>query len=124
VDGVLLFDGYCGVCTRAANLLASMNRTGRVSIEPMQIPGSARRVGISEDHLLDSVWWLDSSGAVFGGAKAMNAAASAAVGTRLPLWVYRLTSPLQERFYCWFAAHRYKFRGVTPLCEADPARCA
>jgi predicted DCC family thiol-disulfide oxidoreductase YuxK len=31
---------------------------------------------------------------------------------------------LQNAIYRWVAAQRYRFRGVTPLCEAEPARCA
>jgi hypothetical protein len=34
-------------------------------------------------------WWLDSSGAVFSGAPALNAALSTALGSGLPMWVYR-----------------------------------
>ena len=74
---------------------------------------------------MESVWWLDSSGAVLGGAKAANAAVSAALGTRLPLWVYGIPGigALQERFYRWVATHRYHFRGVTPWCESAPSDC-
>ena len=38
---------------------------------------------------MEQVWWLDASGRVYGGAEAANAAVSAALGTRLPLLVYR-----------------------------------
>ena len=124
MDGVLAFDGRCGMCTRACNRLASWNRTGRLCIEPMQAPGMAERLGVPADRLTDSAWWLDSSGAVFAGAKAMNAALSAALGTPLPLRIYRLTSAIQNPIYRWVAAHRHRFRGVTPLCEAEPTRCA
>jgi predicted DCC family thiol-disulfide oxidoreductase YuxK len=56
----------------------------------------------------------------------MNAALSAGLGTSLPLWTYRLPGlrALQNAIYRWVAAHRYRFRGVTPLCEAEPTRCA
>jgi predicted DCC family thiol-disulfide oxidoreductase YuxK len=126
MNGVLIFDGYCGVCTRAANGLLRLSRTGRLRIEPMQQPGTSERLGIPTERLLESSWWLDSSGAVFSGAEGMNAALSAALGTRLPLWLYRVPGigALQEIVYRWFAAHRYRFRGVTPLCESAPERCS
>jgi predicted DCC family thiol-disulfide oxidoreductase YuxK len=125
VDGVLLFDGNCGMCTRARNGLLRLNRTGRLRTEPMQKPGTAERVGVSAERLLESVWWLDRSGAVLAGAEAVNAALSTALGTRLPLRVYRLPGigPLQESVYRWVAAHRYRFRGVTPFCESEPRQC-
>ena len=39
---------------------------------------------------MERIWWLDSSGQVYGGAEAANAAVSAALGTRFPLLVYRI----------------------------------
>ncbi|MDT5351072.1 MAG: hypothetical protein QOH91_4359 [Mycobacterium sp.] len=126
MGGVLVFDGQCGMCTRACNRLARLNRTGQLQIEPFQAPGMAERLGVPTDRLSESAWWLDSSGAVFAGAKAMNAALAAALGTSLPLWIYRLpgVGAAQNIIYRWVAAHRYRFRGVTPLCEAEPQRCA
>lgn len=126
MDGTLAFDGRCGMCTLAVNRIARLDRTGRLRIEPWQSPDVAARVGVPDDRLTASAWWLDSSGAVFAGAHAMNAALSAALGTRLPLWIYRIPGigALQEVAYRWIATHRYRFRGVTPLCESDPKRCA
>ncbi|MBB3606074.1 putative DCC family thiol-disulfide oxidoreductase YuxK [Mycolicibacterium sp. BK556] len=125
MNGVFVFDGNCGMCTRARNGLLRLNRTGRLATEPMQAPGVRERVGVDAERLLQSSWWLDSSGAVFEGAKAVNAAISTALGTRLPLVAYGIpgVGPVQEMVYRWVAAHRYRFRGVTPLCESDPQRC-
>ena len=102
-----------------------INRTGRLRTEPMQKPGVSERVGVATERLLESSWWLDSSGAVFAGAKAINAAVATALGTQLPLHVYRLpgVGPVQEFVYRWVAAHRYRFRGVTPLCKSEPEQC-
>jgi predicted DCC family thiol-disulfide oxidoreductase YuxK len=126
MQGVLVFDGRCGMCTRVVNRLVRLNRTGRLRIEPLQAPGMADRLGVPDDRLPESAWWLDTSGGVYTGAQAMNAALSAALGTPLPLWIYRLPGigAVQNAIYRWVAAHRYRFRGVTPLCEAEPERCA
>ncbi|GLE52454.1 thiol-disulfide oxidoreductase DCC family protein [Mycobacterium montefiorense] len=126
MHGVLVFDGRCGMCTREVNRLARLNRTGMLRIEPMQSPGMAERLGVTGERMLQSAWWLDSSGAVFTGAHAINAALAAALGTRLPLWIYRIPGigAMQNVIYRWVATHRYHFRGVTPLCEAEPQRCA
>jgi predicted DCC family thiol-disulfide oxidoreductase YuxK len=99
MNGVLVFDGRCGMCTRVCNRLARLDRTGRVRIEPFQTPGTADRLGVSADRLPEAACWLNSSGAVFAGA-------------------------LQNSIYRWLAAHRHRFRGVTPPCKAEPARCA
>ncbi|WAC92001.1 thiol-disulfide oxidoreductase DCC family protein [Mycobacterium sp. Aquia_213] len=126
MHGVLVFDGRCGVCTRAVNALVRWDRTGLLRIEPMQTPGMADRLGVTDERMLESAWWVDSSGAIFGGAHAMNAALSVALGTRVPLWIYRIpgVGAMQNAFYHWVSAHRYRFRGATPLCEAEPERCA
>ena len=126
MDGILVFDGQCGMCTRVVNRMARWNRKGRLRIEPLQSPGVAERVGVPDDRLPESAWWLDASGAVFAGAHAMNAAPSKALGTPLPLGIYRRPGigALQNVVYRWVAAHRYRFRGVTPLCQAEPERCA
>lgn len=126
MDGVLYFDGYCGMCTRTRNGLLRVNRTGRLRTEPMQKPGTSEVLGVEAHRLPESSWWLDSSGEVFAGAKAMNAALSTALGTRLPMLVYRIPGigPLEEAVYRWVASHRYRFRGVTPLCESAPERCS
>lgn len=123
---MLIFDGKCGMCTRVRNALLRLDRTGRLRTEPMQKPGVSERIGVDAERLPESVWWLDSSGAVFAGAEAMNAALSTALGTRLPFLFYRLpgVGQTQDRVYRWVAAHRYRFRGVTPLCESEPDQCA
>ena len=123
--GVLFFDGACGMCTRARDFLLTFNRTGDLRTEPLQGAGAAERLGIAPERLLDSVRWLDSSGQVYAGAEAANAAVSAALGTRLPLLVYRIPGMrwAQETIYRWVADHRYRFRGKTPYCESHPVAC-
>ena len=76
--GTLFFDGNCGMCTRSRNFLLKLNRTGDLHTEPLQTPGTAERLGISDANLLDAVRWLDASGNVYAGAEAANAAVSAA----------------------------------------------
>jgi len=104
---------------------AAVEQNGKLHTEPIQRPGMSQRVGVAAERLPESVWWLDSSGEVFAGAKAMNAAVSTAIGHRIPLVVYHFpgVGPAQEAVYRWVAAHRYRFRGVTPLCESEPNRC-
>jgi predicted DCC family thiol-disulfide oxidoreductase YuxK len=126
MDGTLFFDGNCGMCTRVRNGLLRLDRTRRLRTEPLQKAGVAERIGVRPERLLESSWWLDSTGAVFEGAEAINAALSTAVGTRIPLTLYRLPGigPVQEWAYRWVATHRYRFRGVTPWCETEPDQCS
>jgi predicted DCC family thiol-disulfide oxidoreductase YuxK len=123
--GTLFFDGACGMCTRSRDLLLSWDRTGNVKTEALQSPGTAKRLGIAPASLLDSVRWLDSTGAIYSGAEAANAAFSAAIGTRIPLAVYRIPGirTVEEAIYRWVATHRYRFPGTTPYCESHPSAC-
>ena len=123
--GTLFFDGACGMCTRSRDFLLKFDRTGRLRTETLQSPGTAERLGIEPASLLDSVRWLDPSGAVYSGAEAANAAVSAAVGTRIPLAIYRIPGirSIEDAVYKWVAAHRYRFPGTTPYCESHPSAC-
>jgi predicted DCC family thiol-disulfide oxidoreductase YuxK len=125
MSGALFFDGACGMCTRSRDLLLRLNRTGDLSTEPLQGDNVAERLGIPASRLLETVRWLDSSGDVYAGAEAANAALSAAIGTKLPLFVYRIPGIqfLQDAVYRWVATHRYRFPGKTPYCESHPAAC-
>ena len=125
MTGILFFDGVCGMCTRARNFLVRHDRTGDLHTEPFQAAGTAERLGITESRMYESSWWLDESGAVYGGAEAVNAALSAGLGTRLPLMIYRIPGirQLQEFVYRWVATHRYRFAGTTPYCESHPVAC-
>ena len=113
------------MCTRSVYFLARRDRTGNLRTEPIQAPGSADRLGVAESRLTDMAWWLDESGAVYGGAEALNAALSVALGTRLPLLVYRIPGirSIQNAVYRWVANHRYRFPGTTPYCESHPVAC-
>jgi len=125
MSGTLYFDGRCGMCTRSAYFARRLDRTGGVELAPLQGDGVAEKLGVPESQLLDSVRWLDASGAVYSGAEAANAAVSAALGTGLPLLIYRIPGirALQNGIYRWVAGHRYRFPGTTPYCESHPVAC-
>lgn len=125
MDGVLYFDGNCGMCTRSVNALADRQRTGQLTIAPFQRPGTPELLGVSGDLMLEAAWWKDSSGEVYRGAEAINAAVSAGFGSRIPLLAYRIPGmrQLQDAVYRWVATHRYRFPGTTPHCAAQPGDC-
>jgi predicted DCC family thiol-disulfide oxidoreductase YuxK len=123
--GTLFFDGACGMCTRAKDLIVSLDRTGKLHTEPLQGPGVSERLGVPTERLLDAVRWIDSNGTVYAGAEATNAAISTALGSRIPLAIYRIPGIrfIEDVVYRWIVAHRYKFPGTTPYCESHPAAC-
>ena len=102
-----------------------MDRAGNLETRPFQQPGTASLLGVSEERMYTSSWWLDSTGAVYSGAEAINAAIAAAWGTSLLTRMYRLPGmrTVLERAYRWVATHRYRFPGTTPYCESHPVGC-
>src|SRR5215469_3562953 len=121
--GRLVFDGQCGFCTRTVGWLRHIDRRQRVEIVPLQASGAPESVGVTEAECLLSLRWQGDDGARLSGAAAANAALACALGSQVPVLLYRLTSKLQERGYGWVAANRYRLRGVRPLCESAPADC-
>jgi predicted DCC family thiol-disulfide oxidoreductase YuxK len=123
--GTLFFDGNCGMCTRAVYAILRWDRSGSLRAETLQSAGAPRRLGIPASRILDAARWLDDSGDVYSGAKAMNAAVSTAFGTRLPLLIYRIPAirSLEDVVYRWIVRHRYRFPGTTPYCETHPVGC-
>lgn len=118
--GVLVFDGYCGFCTRAVLAVLTLDRRDRVRALPLQGPRVLELTGLTREQALHQAWWI-TGGERVGGAGAMAAACSTV--TRVPLLrVYRLPGVRQvaDRGYRWVAEHRRLLRGVTPWCEAHP----
>lgn len=118
--GVLVFDGYCGFCTRAVLAVLRLDRRARVRALPLQGPRVLEMTGLARAEALHQVWWMDDDGRV-GGAGAMAAAASAVSGIPL-VRGYRLPGLRQiaDRAYRWVAEHRRLLPGVTPYCTAHP----
>lgn len=125
MGGTLVFDGNCGFCTRSRNLLIKLDRRHRMSTVPLQQPGVPERVGVSREELGKSVYWVADDGTRCSGAEAVNAALSAAVGSTIPLRVYRLPGVrrAQDAAYRWVAANRHRLPGTTPWCGSHPENC-
>ena len=125
MSGTLFFDGNCGMCTRSVYFVQRLDRTGDLRTQPLQSDGAAEQLGVPSSRILEAAKWLDDSGGVYTGAEAMNAAVSAAIGTRLPLRIYRIPGirAAQNAIYRYVAGHRYRFPGTTPYCESHPVAC-
>lgn len=123
-SGRLIFDGRCGFCTRSVHWLKRLDRHGRVEAVPLQSPGAPASIGATEEQCSQAVQWLGSDGRHHSAAAAVNAALSAALGTRLPLWLHAATRPVQDRIYDWVANNRSRLPGMAPHCTEYPEDCA
>ena len=122
----LVFDGTCGFCTRSLTWAQRLDRRGRITPLASQQPGVAERFGLTPQDVATAVWAIDAAGRRHRGAAAVNAALAAAVGTSLPVRIYRLpiVRQLQDAVYALVARHRSRLPGVTPWCERHPGACA
>lgn len=119
MGGTLIFDGECGFCTGSRNLLARLDRHGRIRMEPLQRAGVAEQAGLTKRQAAESVWWVGDDGARSSSAEAINSALSTALGVRLPLTIYRLPGvrQAQEAIYQWVSQRRDRLPGTTPWCH-------
>jgi predicted DCC family thiol-disulfide oxidoreductase YuxK len=123
----LVFDGYCGFCTRSVGWIRRLDRSDRIELLPYQAAGVPEAHGLSHADCEAAVWALGPGSERHRGAAAVNAALAAALGVRLPMALYRLSVVgwLQDAVYAWVARNRRRLPGVTPWCISHPeAGCA
>jgi predicted DCC family thiol-disulfide oxidoreductase YuxK len=118
----LVFDGCCGFCTRCVDWLTRLGRRRRVPPVAFQLPGVPELYGLTAAECAAAAWAVDADGTRHRGAAAANAALSAALGTTLPLRLYRVgpVGRLQDRAYAWVARNRRHLPGVAPWCQTHP----
>lgn len=124
---VLLYDGWCGVCTRAAEWAKRRDGHGRILIAPNQTPGLLARAGLAKAQVDRAAWALLRDGRALEGAAAINRALLELDRWR---WLGRLYELpgfawAEDLFYRWFAAHRSQFArwGATPACGRPSVAC-
>lgn len=125
---LLVYDGWCGVCTRSAGWLESRDNRRRIRALPSQTPGLIERLGLSREQVDATAWVIDRAGRRFSEGDAINLCLSAldrpwrylALPYALP--AIRL---LERRFYRWFAHNRGRFAriGSLPACARPGAGC-
>ena len=112
----IYYDDECRFCR---DMLRRFGRTlarRLFTFVPLQSPGAARVLGVSEEHLLDEMRVRFDDGAVVGGASALVAIARR-IWWAWPLWALGClpgAMPVLEAAYRWIARNRHCMNGV---CE-------
>jgi hypothetical protein len=106
-------------------LVQALDRYHRVRAVPFQKRGVPEGVGLTLAECAQSAWAITPSGKRFAGAAAVNVALGVALGTSVPLVVYRLAliHKVQDCLYAWVVAHRQHFPGDIPYCSQYPTEC-
>jgi predicted DCC family thiol-disulfide oxidoreductase YuxK len=118
---VLVYDGDCGFCTRAADV-ARRILPPDTSVTPWQATDLAA-LGVTAVRARREVLWVSRSGRVDGGARAVAVALRAAGGLWTVLGVALLVPPLSwaaRAVYRLVAANRMRLPGGTAACAVPP----
>lgn len=125
---LLVFDGWCGVCTRAVDWLRVRDADNRVLALPNQTPGLCALLGLTRAQVDRSIWAFDTEGRAYAAAAAMNRVLRELPGWR---WLGRLLDlppllAIATPCYYLFGAHRHRFArfGAPPACGRPGVRCA
>jgi predicted DCC family thiol-disulfide oxidoreductase YuxK len=128
-DMLVIFDGTCGVCSRAVDWISRRVDPARLSSLPNQTPGLLEAAGLSRREVDRAVWLLAPDGRRFSGAAAVNRVLGACPRGpwRLLALLYALPGfrQLEDAAYAWIALHRGRlaFLGAEPACERAGMEC-
>ncbi len=122
---LVIFDGYCGVCTRIIRKLHEWDRRGALEFRPCQNVSLDDPSGVSPAQCLRSVWALADDGTVAHGSDAIALIFTAMLNNR---WPYRIGRwPVIQQIlsfgYGIIAKNRRKIPGEAPWCQQHPEDC-
>lgn len=125
---LVIYDGWCGVCTRAVDWARARDTEGRLAVMPNQQPDVVERLGLTHEAVKRSAWAVDRSGRRYEGAAAVNRTLREVGGAwGVPARLERLPgiAPIEGALYRWFSANRRYFGmlGSAPGCGRPGATC-
>lgn len=121
-DYTVVYDGHCKVCGRLVRLLRWWDRRHRLEIVPSQAPGvQARFPWIPARAYQEALQVVARDGETWQGAAAIELLLRVLPKGRLLSWIFSVPfmRVLADRFYKWFASHRYKL-GCGAHCAYRP----
>jgi predicted DCC family thiol-disulfide oxidoreductase YuxK len=123
---LLIFDGDCGFCTASASWIERGWRVGARSV-PWQALGAdgLSELGLTAEHAQEAAWWVDESGRLSRGHRALGHALMASRGWRGVAGSLLLTPPVAWLAACVYplvVRFRYRLPGATPACRSAEER--
>jgi predicted DCC family thiol-disulfide oxidoreductase YuxK len=121
-DGLLLFDGYCHICSGSVRFAIMRDKTHQLIYVPCQSPWGYElmaRFGIDRD-------FPETFGFVDKGRMLFKSDAAIASAARLPWWGWIrilafLPRAIRDALYDFTARNRYRWFGKRTVCMALPA---
>jgi predicted DCC family thiol-disulfide oxidoreductase YuxK len=116
----VVFDGQCKVCNRIAGVLRKWDRDRQIEVVSSQTPGvQARFPWIPSHAYVEAMQLIGPDGRTWQGAAAIERLLDVLPRGRAFSWVFSIpfARGLADRFYRWFARHRYKL-GCGDHCQS------
>lgn len=108
----VIYDGQCRVCTTLVGWLKRTRAGDRLEARPNQTPGVTETFGLTRTQVDQEVWAIGPDGRRWAGAAAANRILSELGGPWKALAALYRVRPIrwvEDRFYHWFSARRYRF---------------
>jgi predicted DCC family thiol-disulfide oxidoreductase YuxK len=124
---VVLYDGHCKLCSRAARNLVAWARPGAVEAVSFQEPGVLDRFpGLTHEACMQAMVLVVPDGRRFRGFEAAVRAVATRPLLRIVASAYYLPGIRQvcDRLYAWVAANRYRIFGKTAADECTDGTCS
>lgn len=118
-EGLLIYDGDCGFCTRTASWLRR-RLPQRYRIEASQKLPNLEELGLDRKKVHEAAYWIDPDGTTHRGHRAILRAVTKSRGALgsmagiMKVWPF---DPIAAGVYSLVARHRHLLPGGTDACE-------
>ena len=114
---IVFFDGVCGLCNRAVDVLLRADRRHVLIFAPLQGETARRLLQIAPDTPFDTVVLLDATGRHEKSNAALRICRHLGGWWRLWLVCYVVPEALRDAVYSFIARHRYAWFGQRDSCR-------
>lgn len=121
----VVFDGYCGMCTRTRRYLEGWDAHNRIRWLPCQTLEEGGTGPVNTQACERVIWAYAGDDTPVAGSQAMMRIISTILGQQWPVTLGRLPVIKQALAvgYGLVARHRRYFPGDKPWCEQHPEQC-
>jgi predicted DCC family thiol-disulfide oxidoreductase YuxK len=116
---ILLYDGYCNLCSWLVRFVKKHDKKGTIGLLPLHKVDSITHITINSEALPNNtVVFIDLQGVVFQKSRAVLRIFKSLGGFWLVLWALLIVipNPLRDLIYNFIARNRYKWFGQRDSC--------
>ena len=114
---IVFFDGVCGLCNSAVDILLRADRRHVLRFAPLQGETAHLRLGTTADDAFTTLVLVDAHGRHEQSAAALRICQHVGGLWRLGAVFWLVPRPLRDGLYRFIARHRYAWFGQKPSCR-------